>query len=456
MNTDLQREKTFISGRLRHSAQSSLWNGSAAKAVLTVIDQGVVSAANFLSLIIVGRACAQSELGLYALGFTIVLFAMNSQNALITSAYIVFSPRLSGEAHARYTGSTLVHHVTLAVIIAAGLAVAGGLFAFMTAPTADLAGLDRVLWALAMVIFFILLKEYARQVCFAGLRTGAALVLDLGMSALQVGGLTALGVMGHLSAGRAYGVIGVAAAFAALTWLGTQRRRFAPVRSEVLPDFLRNWAYCRWIFAMNLAYVAANQAYPWVLVGFHGPVANGVFGACAGVVFFANPFVLGLSNFLGPKAVHAYKEGGVPGMRSVVRKATLFFAVTMTLFWLGMTLLGEWLLVLLFGPAYAGNGVTVSILAASQLIWSLTIPVNFGLNAMERPDVAFKSLLLALAFTFTAGVWLVNAFGPAGVACGLLAGNGIACVYNRVVFARESRRRELMDPTDTGEGKDAL
>lgn len=435
-----------LSPRAVRTLLSTLLSGSIGKALLTVVDQGVVSAANFVSLIIVGRACAQAELGLYALGFTIVLFAMNSQNALITSAYIVFSPRLTGEAHARYAGSTLAHQVLLSAVLAAGLAVAGAVLALVLAPAADLAGLERVLWVLAAFIFFILLKEYARQVCFAGLRTAAALALDTSAAVLQVAGLAALGLSGQLSSGLAYCVIGAAAGIAAATWLRRQRGFFTPVRGDILSDLRRNWVYCKWIFAMNLAYVAANQVYPWFLAGFHGPEANGVFGACAGVVFFANPFVLGMSNFLGPKAVHAYKEGGTVGMRSVVNKATAFFAVTMSLFWIGMAVLGDWLLTLLFGASYAGNGTTVSLLAASQLVWALTIPVNFGLNAMERPDVAFKSLLLGLVFTFTGGIWLVSAFGPAGVAWGLLAGNCIACVYNRAVYARQARSLMIGEP----------
>lgn len=431
---------------------AALTRGSAGKALLTVADQGVVSAANFISLIIVGRACVQAELGLYSLGFTVVLFAMNSQNALITSAYIVFSPRLEGEAAARYAGSTLVHQVVLSVSLAAGLAAAGAVFALFSTPDAGLAGLERVLWALAACVLFILFKEYARQVCFAGLRTVTALALDVGASVLQVAGLAAAGLSGRLSSWSAYAVIGAAAGIAAAFWLYSQRRRFAPVRAAIWADFRRNWTYCKWIFAMNLAYVAANQVYPWLLAGFHGKEANGVFGACSGVVFFANPFVLGLSNFLGPKAVHAHKEGGVAGMRSVVNHATVFFAVTMSLFWAGMLVLGEWLLVLLFGASYAGNGAVVGLLAASQFVWALTIPVNFGLNAMERPDVAFKALLLGLVFTFTAGVWLVRAYGPAGVAWGLLAGNCIACVYNRAVYARHARFLMSLEQSPGGAG----
>lgn len=424
-------------GRRLSGRVAALLRGSLGKAMLTIADQGLVSAANFLSGIIVGRACLKEEFGLYVLGFTIVLFAMNTQNSLVSSAYVVFSPRMDAQERARYTGSTLAHQLVLSGLLVLGLFAAGLALSFGIGP----AGLGRVLMALSAVLAFILLKEYGRQVSFAGLRAEMALALDGVLFVFQVGGLGLLAWRGWLSADRAYLVMGAGAGVAALGWFVARRGQFANPAGQVVSDFRRNWAYCKWIFAMNLAYVACNQVYPWFLLTFHGSEANGEFGACSQTVFFANPFVLGLSNFLAPKTVHAYAEGGVAGMRRVVWKATVFFAVSMCLFALFMVFFGEWLLVLLYTDKYAGEGLTVAILAVGQLAWALTIPVNFGLNAMERPDAAFKSLLLALVFTMTAGVWMVKAFGPPGVAGGLLAGNIIAFLYNRWVYTHEINTR---------------
>ena len=415
--------------RLQAASASSL-----GKAFTTILDQGVVSATNFFASIILGKTCAKAEFGLYFLCLTIGVLAMNTQNALITSAYVVFSPKMSADERRLYAGSTLFHALVLAGLFVGALACAA--MAFHDNPRTP--GLGRVLFALSPAIAGILLKEYARQVCFAGLNTITAFLLDAGVLILQTTGFLSLALLGWLSADRALLTTGGATLLAALIWLAFRRRAFTVRIPIVIPDFRRNWVYSRWIFAMNLAFIASNQVYPWLLYAFHGEAANGVFGACSAVVFFANPFILGLGNFLGPKAVHAYAAGGVTHMRGVVNKATLFFAVTMSLFTVLMFIAGDWVIVVLFDASYAGNVMTIGILTLGQLIWALTIPANYALNALERPDVAFKSLLLALVFTFTAGLWLVFAFGPAGVAGGLLAGNVIACVYNRVVYARQA------------------
>ncbi len=418
------------------------------KAPLSIADQGIVSAANFLSSFIVGRVCSKDEFGLYMLGFSLVVLCVNTQISLISAAYTVYSPRLSGEAHARYTGSTLVHQVVLAagaVLLLAGAAL--GLMLLKSATGTGTEGLPAILGAVAAAIFFIMLKEYARQVCFAGLWTKTVLALDACVAGGQVGLFAAVAWWGGLSPAWAFVITGAVCAAVALAWLVSMRKRFLPRLAHVLPDFRQNWSFTKWIFAYNVAFIASNQLYPWLLLTFHGPEANGVYGACALVVFFGNPLIIGLGNFLGPKTAHAYSQGGAREMQRVVALADKFFLGTMTLFCLGMFLLAEWILWILFKDKYAGNGLVVAVLSVGQLVWALTVPANFGLNALERPDVSFKSLLLSLAVMFTAGVWLVWAFGPAGVACGLLAGNVVACMYTRASFKRSVRAVEARHAT---------
>jgi len=413
------------------------------KAALTIVDQGVVSATNFLSSILMGRACAKDEFGLYLLGFSIVIIATNTQIALITAAYTVFSPKMEEGERTRYTGSTFLHHLTLAAITVLVLAGMGIGFWFTGKP----AGLAPVVAVLTAVILFIMLKEYARQVCFAGLRTKAVLLLDSAVFIFQIAGLLSLVVLGWISSRNAYGVIGMVCAVAGGMWLLSMRGRITLKPADAWPHFRKNWAFSKWFFAYNLAFIAANQLYPWLLVAFHGTEANGVFGACMGVVFFANPFIIGLGNFLGPKSAHAYAQGGPEELRRVVSLANRFFLVTMIIFSGSMFLLGDWFLVLLYGRPYAGNGLVVAVLALGQLVWALTVPSNFGLNAVERPDVSFKSLLLSLAVMVTLGLWAVYAWGPIGVAAGLFAGNVAACIYTRVAYARQIRVLEAQRVT---------
>lgn len=418
------------------------------KAPLTLADQGVVSAANFLSSFIMGRVCAKDEFGLYMLGFSLVILCVNTQNSLISAAYTVYNPRLSGEAHRRYTGSTLMHQWLLALLVTLILlASAAALTAGKHLTGRGTEGLPGILCAVAAVVFFIMLKEYVRQVCFARLWSWTVLMTDSFVSVGQIGLFAAFAWLGWLTPAWGFGAMGAACALVALTWLAAKRRSFAPHAEDVWPDFKRNWSFTKWIFAYNVAFVASNQVYPWLLLAFHGPEANGVFGACALVVFFGNPLIIGLANFLGPKTAHAYSQGGVREMRRVVAMADKFFLVTMSVFCLTMFLLAEWVLGILFKDKYTGNGLVVVILSLGQLAWALMVSPNSALNALERPDVSFKGLMCSLVVMFTVGVWLVRSLGPVGVAYGMLAGNVVACLYTRTVYSRQVRILEARHAT---------
>ena len=85
------------------------------KGTLSLIDQGVVSATNFLTMVLLGRTATQ-ELGEYQLGFSIVLLAMCVQNALISSPYTLFGNRMEGRQRAQYAGSTLLHQWGLSAL----------------------------------------------------------------------------------------------------------------------------------------------------------------------------------------------------------------------------------------------------------------------------------------------------------------------------------------------------
>lgn len=428
-----------MSATLRARAATLLDSGLG-KVVLLLGDQGVVSGTNFLTTILIGRFAGKAELGLYSLAFTLYLAAMNFQTALISSAYIVYAPHREGDARRRYAGSVLTHQIALACLAGLVLLVAASALHWtQREPT-----LVPVIAVLGVATAFMLLKEFSRQISFADLRPLDAVLVDGLSAALHLGGLGALAAYGLLSSERVYLVIGAAWGVGGLLWLGARRRNFSPRRSDIVTDLAHNWRYTRWIAAQNVVYIASIQIFPWFLYTLRDEEANGILAACMGVLFFSNPFVLGLGNFIAPKTVHALKEEGLAGMNRFVNKALLFFGGSMGAFALLMIFGGELILTLLYGASYQGYGAVMGILGVSQWIWAVTMPTNYGLNALERPDVAFKSQSLAMVFTLTAGYYLVHRFGVAGVAGSYLANNTIMLLVARVAYLREVQKRKAV------------
>ncbi len=404
------------------------------KSIVTLADQTVASATNFLTGVIIGRACAKEEFGLYMLGFSIVLFVMNLQTSLISTPYMIYSPRLKGSAHVRYTGSTIIHQFGMSVIAVVALALGAVVLSLGIGPH----GFAPVLWVLVVVITFILLREYVRQVCFANMRFKTALVLDSGVAIVQICGLLLLAHFGILSAGPAYWVIGLACCLAAVGWLILMRKTFDLHLTRAISDLKRNWSFGKWVFASGLLWALGMNLYPWILTFFHGTASTGVWAACIGVVAIVNPILVGMHNFLGPKVAHAYAQGGAITLRRFVFKAGVALLLMITPFTAILFLFGGSLIAILYGDKYAGNGLAVSILALNLLVSAVRFPIARALFALERADVDFYANFIALLVLFTVGLWLTKAFGPLGVAFSLLVSNtaslGAKCVIYYIII----------------------
>jgi O-antigen/teichoic acid export membrane protein len=414
---------------LRKCRSGSLIDG---QSVLILGDQAISSANNFLTSVIIGRVCSQDELGLYLLGFSIILFAATAQSALILSPFSVISPRLDHREGLLYSGSSLIGQLVFSLLAGAALIVAGLLYPAQ----GGISRLGPVLIALGLVLLFVQLREYCRQVSFARLDVRGAFFFDLMTLGLQSGGLLLLAFSGSLNAAHAYYAIGLACGLPSLLWLLFNIRSFSFQFARARLDFGRTWSMSKWLLGTSILYAGSNQLYPWILAALRGPEATGVLAAGLGTIYIANPFLNGMSNLMSPRAAHAMARGGVSEVRKVIFWGIRIFLVVIGFFCLVMLFFGGPAIRLLYGPHYAGFGNVVRVLALSQLASSLAFPINAGLLAMEKPDVGFKSHLLSLAVMILLGFWLVKSFGPLGAAWGLLLGNAAATAFRWATLKR--------------------
>lgn len=407
----------------------------------TFIDQAIVSGTSFCLSVIIARTSSKDELGLYVLGMSIVLFVIGLQNSLITMPYIFHSPRPDGRIDARYAGSTLIHACCLSILVVIVLIGA----ASITSHRVGISGLGSVIWALSGVITFVLLREYARMVCFAWRQPGVAITMDLLGAGIQISGLLLLSRMRLLSAAAAFWLTGIAFGLALLWWIASQRKNFEVNWSTVRPDLRLNWSFGKWIVAGGLIYTARSSLYPWFLASLHGTAATATFAACMGVTLFTNPFLLAFSNFLGPKAAHNFANGGIVGLLRVVYKTTLLVSVFLTVFAVGIFIVGDKLIVLIYGNQYAGSGPIISVLALSLVAGAVTLGFDAALYALNRPNAIFHANVLGLCITLFFGFWMAKYFGPLGAAYGLLAASVVTSISKYVSFSRLLKDESVKD-----------
>ena len=99
---------------------------------------------------------------------------------------------------------------------------------------------------------------------------------------------------------------------------------------------------------------------------------------------------------------------------------------------------------LLYGPAFAGNRVVVSILSLGVLAAALSSGIDYGLWAVGKANKNFRANLYSLGIAISLGAFLVKFAGLLGVGAGILVANGGASIIRYVFYKRMKRTPNVM------------
>ena len=353
-----RRAPVFAGLRSARAAMSKpwgdLWRLASGTHALALADQAVVSGASFLTTVMIGRWTNASELGTYAIGYSILLSSLAAQESLISLPYSIQRHRPSG---------TPAEHAGGSLALSGLMSATGAIVLTLTALALSIWGagpeLVAMTWALAGVMPFVLTREFGRRFAFAHLRISQALLLDAAVAAIQLVALFFLGWTGRLSAVTACAALGGACGLTALAWLYCFRAEFAIRVSGLRAALSQSWGLGKWLFGGQLTVQVQHYITYWLLVIIAGAAVTGVYTACMSVVAFANPLMLGVRNILAPRSVLAWKtEGGAGLKRQAIRDALLLGAI-MTSFCLLVLFAGEDVLRSLYhGTEYGGMAMS--------------------------------------------------------------------------------------------------
>ena len=155
----------------------------------------------------------------------------------------MYYPQTKSDQRKAYTGSTLIHELSLCCLTALFLFVLGIVLLGLNSNR----GLANLVFILTIVITFIILKEYARRLSFAQMKVRLILILDAVTAACQLVGLLLLVVFTTPSSAKIFVVTGVAVrAISISVWLIRTREQFV-IRMDRVYDFRRNWLLGKWM-----------------------------------------------------------------------------------------------------------------------------------------------------------------------------------------------------------------
>ena len=239
-------------------------------------DQGFCSIANFLTGVLVARACTKSEYGVFVLGLTILRFMTGLQNSLVSIPYTIQYPRCKVNNRSAYLGSTLVHQLVICILTAIGFFVASRVFAWRGAEDAMVS----TMFMLSVASAAFMMREFIRLVMLAELRVWLNLAMSLFANSLTITAMLIAYRTKTLDSPNAYLIIAVCSGVPALIITGIYWQKMTLVSRRITADFKDNFQLGKWLVARNFAYIGAVSVYPIALASFHGTAAVAVYGAC--------------------------------------------------------------------------------------------------------------------------------------------------------------------------------
>jgi O-antigen/teichoic acid export membrane protein len=294
--------------RLRRALAPSFW---------PLTDQGMVSAANFFTNILIARGLGLYEFGLFTLAWSLVLFAAALQYTLISAPMFTMAPQHEPASQAGYFGAVVAQELAF-LALALLLFLVGARVGSLFFEHWDLSGYALALAAAAVAY---LAQDFIRRCLFARARQRMALLSD----AISYLGQIVLLLVAFQYGVRLEGVLWISAATSALAavvglaFIGPLEWRAGHWRESMT----QHWRFSRWLLGSQLVQWVSNYTFLLVTATLLGAAAVGGLRAAWLVLAVNNILFLGQENFLPVRAAEVLQRHGRKALQSLMWHWTL-------------------------------------------------------------------------------------------------------------------------------------
>ena len=254
------------------------------------------------------------------------------------------------------------------------------------------------------------------------------LVFDTCTVIVQMVVLGCLLAWGQLHVVSTFAVIAGVSLLGLVIWVALGRVEVRWDRTRWWSDWVQNWRFGRWAVLTFVVGCSTPFFMPWLVAAMQGEAVAGAYGACQTLVGLANMLIVGMGNFLSPLTARVFVENGNAGLRRVLQKAVLFFAVVLGGFCLVLIGWGEPLADLLFRGKFPDLGWPLIWLGASQFLAAIGVVAGNGLWAIEAPRQNLVADVVTLLGTVACAMWLIPAWGILGAAMAMFIGNSLGAM----------------------------
>lgn len=405
-----------VSGALVERLKGGVLQRFLGREIWAFVDQGMVSATNFLTNVMLARFMGLREFGVFVLAWMSVIFVNSLQGALLIAPTMSIGPKQEEKDRPFYFGAVVFQELGLVALC----------FPLVFLSVKACSGIlhhpevAHLALPLAVAAFAYQAQDFVRRYFYVTRQSRRALYDDVLSYPTQLLPILLLHRAGMLNSASALWVM------AGTSILGLIVGSFWMERIEFRGDWIRaiwqrHWKVSRWLTGSSLLGWTSSNLFILSAPIYYGAAAAGVLKASQNLMGVANIWFLGLDNIVPSETARRLHNDGVSAMlrytRSVIFK------------WGGLTLLygllvsmapGLWLK-LAYGGQASQYGYVLRLYAVLYLITFLGGPLRAGLQALEFTKPVFFSYLVMTAFAFLFAMPMAKSMGLSGSLLGLLS-----------------------------------
>lgn len=402
---------------LRNTKVSSLNNLLAKYGHLNwaLLDQALVSGANFLTGVLLVRLLGVDQYGVFVLLWMVVQFGMSIQNAMVVSPMQSITPKLNPDESVAYLSSTLTLQIGV-IVLMAGMAL---LVSFLPAHWLPDWWSNGFLAPLVTCMALFQLQDYLRRSFFVRQLARQAFYIDL----IAYGGqLLLLVTLLYAAPSFDNALWLIALSFAISIGIGSllvERKPFAPVK-VVLSTTARHWISSRWLLGSAILQWLSGNYFLITAGVLLGPAALGAIRAAQNLLGVTHIAFQGLENIVPGRASRVLNSQGNPGLQRYVYKVLVALLVFTGITALFMASFAELIFNAVYGHLDNNSRTAMFWYVPIYMLVAACLPYRAGLRSIEKTRAIFIAYVLGTVFAISTANYLVSGYAVDGVMFGML------------------------------------
>jgi len=446
-STEIQVESVFESEKAIPCAPSNRKMVWLRKGTLAIIDQGLLSGANFAISILLARWLSRDEYGAYAMGFSVFILLSGFHNAFFLEPMSIFGPESYAQCLTAYVKKLFGLQFVLTFFLSAQVL---GVVLLLPLFTSDRA-LKSALWGVCFGAPLILFYWTCRRAAYLKFSPGLAV---MGSATYCFTVLILALVLRHsLSPLVGFLIQAIAAIPAALLLFAMMKPgadpQPSPANAKVIGE---HWRYGRWVMGSTIVTWISGYGY-YVLVGALLPMHD--VAALRALRNLTEPCYRAMASIILlvlPWASSRFAEEGIAGLKRRTRQLNLLFGGSALAYFLFICLFGDRVMNLLYAGRYNGSSHLLILATAPLVLIAASLGSEIAVQVMQSPSEVFLAYGISGALTLLLGVALTHFWGLQGGLASILISS--AAIWIVLTYRCQKRLRAL--PCESHQPQDMI